>query len=437
MFKKGQARNEAPQQRDPGSPGISLADLKARRVPVQWFESVAVIQELCRALLEPGVDAGKAALGPKDVFIEPGGTVRFALNAAGSGDAAVRQIGELLRLSLADSAFPVPLRLVITQSASTPPSYASIAELSSAIEYFERPDRPGLVRAVYERAQSHPVSDAVADAAPEPEKEKPVPQNKGQRRRVPKIAIAASALVLTAAVVWLAASQISGRPRGAAPGANAQDGKTAGALGGFADKVSALADRVNPFSAGSAAVDTSASGPAPAEPKSDDKSPRTGSRKTGDTAARSRPRAQQPGAPVKGQQAAALSPGSVPTTFETVAISVEASPIDGSTDDSAADATVYSVSDRDVTPPVATYPRVPAEPPAGVGAENLSTLEVVVGETGHVESVRLRGQPAHLGEALLATMNLSAAKTWRFAPAVKDGRPVKYRKLVHVWLTAP
>jgi hypothetical protein len=96
---------------------------------------------------------------------------------------------------------------------------------------------------------------------------------------------------------------------------------------------------------------------------------------------------------------------------------------------------IYSASDRDVTPPLATYPRVPA-PPAGVRAEALSTLELLVDETGQVESVRLRGRPAYLGEALQATVNLSAAKTWRFAPAVKDGRPVKYRKLVQVWLTA-
>ena len=70
-------------------------------------------------------------------------------------------------------------------------------------------------------------------------------------------------------------------------------------------------------------------------------------------------------------------------------------------------------------------------------AGDFSTLEVLVGETGQVESVKLRGQPRHLGQALLVTMNLSAAKTWRFLPAVKDGRPVKYRKLVEVWPTTP
>ena len=40
-----------------------------------------------------------------------------------------------------------------------------------------------------------------------------------------------------------------------------------------------------------------------------------------------------------------------------------------------------------------------------------------------------------LGEAMLVTLNLSAAKTWRFRPAVRDGQPVRFRKLVQVWQT--
>ena len=149
------SENEVSHGRDLGGPGISLADLKSRRVPLEWFEAIAVIQELCRAMLEPGVDPGKASLSPKDVFVDPTGRVRVALNAGGKGEGAVRQIGELLRMSLADSTFPVPLRLVITQSSSTPPFYASIAELSNALEYFERPNRLDLIRAVYERGRSH------------------------------------------------------------------------------------------------------------------------------------------------------------------------------------------------------------------------------------------------------------------------------------------
>src|SRR6185436_6154792 len=122
------------------------------------------------------------------------------------------------------------------------------------------------------------------------------------------------------------------------------------------------------------------------------------------------------------------SDGSVRVTFETYSFPGGAEPVG---------ATIYSASDRDVTPPLATYPRLPAAPPDGIPAAAVSTLELLVNETGEVESVRLRGEPAQLADALLATMNLSAAKTWRFAPAVKEGRPVRYRKVVQVWRTAP
>src|SRR4051812_28882476 len=180
---------------------ISLAELRARRVPVEWSEGVAIVQQLCRALRERGVDADRTPLGASDVFIDSNGGVSFAQNADVKGTPAIRRIGELLRTSLADSAFPVPLRLVITQATSTPPFYASIAELSSALEYFERPDRPGLIRAVHERAQEYErVPDAVNQAAPQPEDETLTPEDKQRRRRVPKGAIAACAVAGVAMV---------------------------------------------------------------------------------------------------------------------------------------------------------------------------------------------------------------------------------------------
>jgi hypothetical protein len=116
-------------------------------------------------------------------------------------------------------------------------------------------------------------------------------------------------------------------------------------------------------------------------------------------------------------------------------LSVEAAAADDEPPATAINETmVYSAINADVVPPVATYPRIPAEPPTGVGSESLSTLELLISETGHVESVKLKRRPAYLGEALMATLNLSAAKTWRFQPAVKDGRPVKYRAVVQVLL---
>ena len=65
------SENDIGTRRGAGNSGISLADLQSRRVPVDWFEAVAIVQESCRALLESHVDPDNISLAPKDVFIEP------------------------------------------------------------------------------------------------------------------------------------------------------------------------------------------------------------------------------------------------------------------------------------------------------------------------------------------------------------------------------
>ena len=408
-------------RRGAGDAGISLADLQSHRVPLDWFEAVAIVQESCRALLESHVDPDNISLATKDVFIDPAGSVRFAQNGAEKGEPAIRQIGELLRTSLAQSPFPVQLRLVITQACSTVPAYASIAALSSALEYFERPDRPGLIRAVYERAQDYqPVPGDVTQDTPEPEAEKPARPDKRQPR-IPRTAIAASAAAGMLIVLWLVVSQLPTRQQGIGPVAE------------IVSSVGALVDRVNPFTVSSL---PEAQTPAPESPKTIDASPRRNSAWTGGRATRSSPQSVEPAADLTPTAAAVSAGNALPTSDAADTKTVEAFATEEAVD-AVAEAMIYSANDQDVTPPVASYPRLPAEPPTRMLAGDLSTLELLVDETGQVESVKAIGRPKHLGEALLMTVNLSAAKTWRFLPAVKDGRPVKYRKLVQVWQTTP
>ena len=96
------------------------------------------------------------------------------------------------------------------------------------------------------------------------------------------------------------------------------------------------------------------------------------------------------------------------------------------------DRLTYTASDEDVIPPVAIYPQLPTELPAGVRTTDLIIIDVLVTETGNVGSVRVREAPKTMGDTMLATLSLSAAKTWRFRPALKDGQPVKYRKAVWI-----
>lgn len=91
-------------------------------------------------------------------------------------------------------------------------------------------------------------------------------------------------------------------------------------------------------------------------------------------------------------------------------------------------AIVYSVTDSDVAPPVQIYPRF-AEATARA-SPNALPVEVVINESGRVESAVLGRRPTSIGEAVTGTIRLGAAKRWRFRPATKDGQPVKYRRIV-------
>jgi len=93
---------------------------------------------------------------------------------------------------------------------------------------------------------------------------------------------------------------------------------------------------------------------------------------------------------------------------------------------------IYSSADTDVTPPMPIDRQFPDAPPPGAAQRNGSAINIVVDETGRVESATLFGKPSTLQEAMAATADLSAAKTWRFRPAIKAGRLVIYRRTVWV-----
>jgi len=83
----------------------------------------------------------------------------------------------------------------------------------------------------------------------------------------------------------------------------------------------------------------------------------------------------------------------------------------------------FSAVNADVVPPLPVWPHLPTSPKAGMRLEDLPQVELVVTPTGEVESVKLVTQPARVTSAMM----LSAIKAWRFAPATRDGQPVRYR----------
>jgi outer membrane biosynthesis protein TonB len=96
-------------------------------------------------------------------------------------------------------------------------------------------------------------------------------------------------------------------------------------------------------------------------------------------------------------------------------------------------ATIYSFENGEVKPPVMLYPQLPPPLLIGSPAEALvNRMELVVAADGSVERVRLVNTPRRMADMML----LSGAKLWKFAPALKDGAPVRYRTIVS-WTVFP
>lgn len=92
------------------------------------------------------------------------------------------------------------------------------------------------------------------------------------------------------------------------------------------------------------------------------------------------------------------------------------------------DTKLYGPDDRGVVAPSSIYPHLPTALPTGVSVDQLTRIELIVAPDGIVESVKL--VPGRAPVMVTEAMLLSAAKAWRFSPAMKEGEPVRYRKTV-------
>jgi periplasmic protein TonB len=89
--------------------------------------------------------------------------------------------------------------------------------------------------------------------------------------------------------------------------------------------------------------------------------------------------------------------------------------------------TIFSPANADVVPPSAIKQVLPPFP-AQIGAPAQGLLELVIDESGSVESVTMKVSvnPYYDRSAL------QAARSWKYHPATLKGEPVKYRKSVQV-----
>jgi hypothetical protein len=92
------------------------------------------------------------------------------------------------------------------------------------------------------------------------------------------------------------------------------------------------------------------------------------------------------------------------------------------------DQIVYNEVDTDVIPPQPLTRQMPQTGPIGVPPNRVGTLEMIIGRDGTVENVRLHTPLNRHHERMI----VSPAKAWRYRPATRNGRPVRYRILVKV-----
>jgi len=88
---------------------------------------------------------------------------------------------------------------------------------------------------------------------------------------------------------------------------------------------------------------------------------------------------------------------------------------------------IYGPGDGNVVPPIIVRQTLPSFPPRGAAAGK-GSLEVVIDETGAVETATMRVPM----DAAYDRLALAAAKDWQYRPAMVDGVPVRYRKIVQI-----
>ena len=90
---------------------------------------------------------------------------------------------------------------------------------------------------------------------------------------------------------------------------------------------------------------------------------------------------------------------------------------------------VYDESSTNVVAPVPLEPILPpVSPEQVVAAPAIGLFEIVIDERGRVESVVVRRSISPQYDALV----LKDSRKWRYRPATRDGKPVKFRKVIEI-----
>ena len=96
-------------------------------------------------------------------------------------------------------------------------------------------------------------------------------------------------------------------------------------------------------------------------------------------------------------------------------------------------AQIFTIGDQDVVPPAPVIQNIPRwEAPNLVfqGTTYVGSIEVVIDESGSVVAANIRDKINAIYDPLI----VAAAAKWKYRPALRNGQPVKYRKVIPVTL---
>jgi hypothetical protein len=383
---------------------LRLDDLLARDVAPRWFEGVAVVQLICRQLR---TQAARGSGFPRaaDILIGPGGSVAIADVSVGN---PVQAAAHVLALMLSDDV-PVRLRLAVSQATATESGYATLADFSEALAYFERPNPESIVDAFRQRALQAPPRERAQPKPiePTPAADKhPAPVRVAPARGVSRVAvIAATVAAVACASVWLMARVTHVAEPGIVtvetpqPNVPAHASRAKGTTNAEAAPLSKGAIGTRATTAAEATV---------RRREAPDKAPEL--QVTAESVSYRYPELSLP-----------VPPLSAPETQQ-IGLPTPASTGAGDQDIDAVPDRIYSRADSQVTLPLSVYPKLPPETPA-LGVTSRTILELTIARDGLVERVKMLTAPRNIHEFML----LSAAKAWRFEPARIGGRPVRFR----------
>jgi hypothetical protein len=396
---------------------LTLGEILGRAFRIEWHEAVAVARALV-AVVQP-INLSKSGFAALDEITLSSAGVVSAHGHSFKSDAG-RWIASVLQTILAKSEPPVQLRLLAVQAAA---EGIDVAHLDGSLAYFERPNREVVLQGLYARAAAAapdmlgPAPVLQVPTAPA-SKDQPAKRaaSKGQLGKALKVAMMAIVCVaVAAAATWVAYTQ-----RQRLPAADsAMMTKAADAIG---DAMLAGASKV-----------TDAAGLGRLVPPDAPPSPPPASSVTaGDIAL---PRSARRTAVAAAAAEAAVAEITAFDLTGAGVVAASAPPPQSSPDTTSfvaelagEDAPVYAEGAAGVAPPVGIRPQLARELPSTVHPEDLTPLELVIDTDGSIESARLMAPPKNVIDSMI----VSVAKAWEFEPALKDGRPVKYRKTVWI-----